>query len=418
MAQLTTALNFCRLLKTPDRLTEVITGYVTSLALPAPKHTLSFAAEVTGFHKSAFSRLLQGHSELARQTLLALSQEIARELASRHEPLVPDAPWTAALIIDATLHGRSSLHVQNSQRFNHGEGFVIGHQWTNLVLVIAGEVVPLPPIPFLSKSECRRRGLMYKTEHEHVTHFLKSLDLTAWLGRYDAHEIVVLMDAGYDNKAIENAVLDRGWDFVVSLKSHRGAKTVHQDQRVRRGPFQKIKELFRRVKRQAPWETVRITTPAARKKKRRQLRVRRIEGYLKGICCPVVLLCSKKSRGKGYMYMACSNLMLSTRSIVIAYTCRWKIELFHRAAKNNLGMLDAGLVQFDSMKSHVHWVYCAYLLLGRMASTEGITARQKCLQQQQKTGQLKIILQLSTRFQGATQVRSHCHEAIRDIQAA
>ena len=43
--------------------------------------------------------------------------------------LVGGTPWTIAIVIDSTLHPRSSLHVQNSQRFNHGQGFVIGYQW-------------------------------------------------------------------------------------------------------------------------------------------------------------------------------------------------------------------------------------------------------------------------------------------------
>jgi hypothetical protein len=34
--------------------------------------------------------------------------------------------------MDSTLlQNRSSLHPENSKKFNHGNGFVIGHQWTN-----------------------------------------------------------------------------------------------------------------------------------------------------------------------------------------------------------------------------------------------------------------------------------------------
>ncbi|MBT8341458.1 MAG: hypothetical protein KJP07_15730, partial [Desulfatitalea sp.] len=40
-------------------------------------------------------------------------------------------PWKIAIMIDATIQNRSSLHAENVKRFNHGKGFVIGHQLKN-----------------------------------------------------------------------------------------------------------------------------------------------------------------------------------------------------------------------------------------------------------------------------------------------
>src|SRR5256885_4909486 len=67
---------------------------------------------------------------------------------------------TCALpIFDSTLQHRASLHPENAKTFNHGKGYVIGHQWTNIVLVLGDMLIPLPPIPFYSKrSEERRVG--------------------------------------------------------------------------------------------------------------------------------------------------------------------------------------------------------------------------------------------------------------------
>jgi len=419
-----TATEFCCLLKSPTRLKGVIESYLLSLALPAPKHSLQFASEVSGLNKSQFSRLLQGNSELARTQLEQLSKIVGQELARRREPLIAGAPWTVALIVDATLHGRSSLHVQNAQRFNHGEGFVIGHQWTNLVLVVNDQVIPLPPIAFLTKKECRRLGKKYKTEHEHIVTRLKEINLSQWLGEHDSSEVVVLMDAGYDNKEIQRTILDCGWDFICALKKQRSVQTLdsHEREGIR---FKKVCELFRRVRRYAPWETVRIKSAASKKKqKQRKLRVRRLEGNLKGILRPMVLLCSEKSRGKGHMYLACSNQKISTRQIVIGYTIRWRIEMFHRDVKNNLGMLDAGVVHFESQRSHVHWVYCAYLLLNRskvdVADLPGrsVVHRQRKLGENWEKEKYRKIIQLSTRFDGAAQVKRHCQEVISDEKAA
>ncbi len=58
---------------------------------------------------------------------------------------VKELPWKSVLIIDATLQTRAGLHTQNAQRFNHGQGFVIGHQWTNIVLLSNDVLIPLPP---------------------------------------------------------------------------------------------------------------------------------------------------------------------------------------------------------------------------------------------------------------------------------
>lgn len=40
------------------------------------------------------------------------------------------------ILIDRNLHGKSTLHADNAKKFNHGKGFVIGHRWTNIVLLI------------------------------------------------------------------------------------------------------------------------------------------------------------------------------------------------------------------------------------------------------------------------------------------
>lgn len=62
-----TAMQLSSLLKLPAKIQEVTGCYLLSLALPAPKHTQSFASEVSGLHQSQFSRLLSNHGETAIQ---------------------------------------------------------------------------------------------------------------------------------------------------------------------------------------------------------------------------------------------------------------------------------------------------------------------------------------------------------------
>lgn len=419
---ISTALEFSRHLKNiPARLTDVASCYLLALAVKSPKHTQTFASELSGLDRSQFSRLLSRHQDVAVESLDDLSRSATLDRAQERRPLVASAPWKVALLIDATLHGRSSLHVQNAQRFNHGEGFVIGHQWTNVALVINDELVALPPISFISKNESKRRGIAYKTEHEHVLEYLRALNLLHYLGEYSPSEIVVILDSGYDNKKVQKAILGLGYDFVVNLKCTRSVKTFHAPPGKTRG-WKQIRELFRRCRRYAPWKTVRTETKtAAGKTKRRKYCVRRLEGYLKGVICPIILLCSKKSKGDGVKYLACSNLTVSTSAILQTYILRWRIELFHRDVKQNLGMLDAGVECFESQVSHVHWVYCAYLLLRQMdapAHLASIHYRQLSLGRKLEARKLKGIVQLSTRFDGARQVRGHCRGILEDLRAA
>lgn len=126
------------LLQIPCRLQATVTAYLLALMLDGPKKTLSHAATVSGIHKSQFSRLLGEHPDLAIASLKMLAADAAKQAGVERKPFVRGAAWSIAIIIDATLHPRSSLHVANAQRFNHGQGFIIGHQWTNVVIFVNG----------------------------------------------------------------------------------------------------------------------------------------------------------------------------------------------------------------------------------------------------------------------------------------
>ena len=159
------------------------------------------------------------------------------------------------MIIDATLHPRSSLHVHNAQRFNHGQGFVIGHQRTNIVLNIKEGKIPLPPIHLWSKNECNRRGMPYETEHDRLKVYLEQLNLVALVGSYENHEVVVPTDSGYENKSPKNAIVSRVWDFLNGVKTSRAASSSNQPIGYRR-----IDDLIWATRKQSPWKIIRVET--------------------------------------------------------------------------------------------------------------------------------------------------------------
>jgi len=392
-----------RLLKIPVRLEATVTAYLLALMLDGPKKTLSHAAMISGRHKSQFSRLLSDHADLAFVSLKALAVEAGRMAGIDRKQFFPKSNWSIAIIVDATLHPRSSIHVANSQRFNHGQGFVIGHQWTNIVLFINGQLIPLPPIPFWSKNECKRRNVEYKSEHVNLAEYLDGLQLAQYVGFYDPNEVVVLTDAGYDSKMLQRLILAKGWDFVSALKSSRSAQTSNESIKFPNA-WRRVNVLFRAVKKQAPWTTVRVETDQG--KKRKSFRTRKLTGRIKGVHHDVAIVCSEKSTGKGRRYFACSNTNVSVGVITRAYRIRWHIELFHRAAKSQLGMLDAGVSDFDALAAHIHWVYCAYILLHKVEipKAAGLLERQRCLQKMVEhapmVAHVKQIMSARTQFGG------------------
>ena len=172
------------------RLERICTGYLLFLMVATTKHSLTEAARFSGLHPSLFSKMLQAHSKEAITTLDSLSKTQARQFA-KALPRVHGLPWKIVIIIDATLQHRASLHPENTHTFNHGKGYVIGHQWTNIVLVLGGILIPLKPIPFYSKRYCQTHALAYHSEHERVVAYLRMLDLEDYIGAYDRREVLV-----------------------------------------------------------------------------------------------------------------------------------------------------------------------------------------------------------------------------------
>src|SRR3989454_5898017 len=188
------------------------------------KHSLEEAARFSGLHKSQFSKMLKAHSNVAVYTLESLSKKQAKHVSQARQKL-KELPWNIAIVVDSTLQHRASLHPANAKTFNHGQGFVVGHQWTNIVLILNDMLIPLRPIPFYSQRYCRDHDPAYQTEHALVIDYLRQLDLVDYIGSYDPRDVVVLTDSGYDNKKIETAIATKGWHFIIALGKTRSVKS-------------------------------------------------------------------------------------------------------------------------------------------------------------------------------------------------
>ena len=415
--------HFLRQLKVNKRLRNVALCYLLFLMVATRKHSMRQAAAFSGLHSSQFSRLLKNHPQLAVYNLRQLSRKQARQFVKIAKNLYNGKlPWFVGIIIDATIQHRSSLHTDNASRFNHGSGYEIGHQWTNIVLVIGEHLIPLPPIAFQSKAYCKKHGLTYQTENQWVTEYLLDLDLEYYIGPYDPQPVVVLADSGYDDRKIQKVVLKRRWHFIQALKVTRSMKTQkqHDNSPLSKGWYH-VDELVKRV-RYAKWLTIYIPTNRA-KKKRMELRIRQIMAVLRYVG-PVQLVCSEmknrpRSRRK---YLACSDMRVTARQIVLGYRLRWAIEIFHKEVKSFLGFEDVAAQSFEAVTAHVHWVYCAYLLIndeikGVLEDVDSLVERQARVKQIIDSAEKSSAVQMLTQFNGAQRYKSQLQQALADLES-
>ena len=402
-----------------DRLTAVAIIYIIFIMTSKRKHTLAAAARFSNSSKAKFNNLLKNHSDIAIFALSELSKKQARQFSKAMHALGQNSlPWNIAVIVDATFLNRSSLHTENAKKFNHGKGYVIGHQWTNIVLMINDKVIPLPPIAFFTKKYCRTYGIVYKTENERVIEYLAQLDLEEYIGAHAPRKVVLLADSGYDDHRIQKTVAGKKWSFIIALKSSRSVKTENVYNKTKKSEgWNSIAVAFNKNRR-VKWQPIRVPKNSG-KKKRMEFRVRQIIGYLRNFG-KAQLICSefcKKSKGRR-KYLACNDLKAKPRQIIIGYRLRWAIETFHKEVKMFLGFEDVSAKWFDSVISHVHWVYCAYILLnsappGMPKQMKSLADKQQLMEEMLKRKELSHLNQLMTQINGVQRLKNDIQQALK-----
>ncbi len=119
-------------------------------------------------------------------------------------------------------------------------------------------------------------------------------------------------------------------------------------------------------------------------------------------------------------FLACNNLKVTARLIIIGYRLRWKIEIFHKEVKMFSGFEDVATISFDAVTAHVHQVYCAYILLN--SQLPGIPTDMKSMAEKQKrAGQIvenkekSRVMQLLTQFNGVDRFKTELRQALTAI---
>ena len=401
------------------RLKIVCCWYLFSLMLETRKHSLEAAAKLSDLHKSQFSRFLKNHPDLAVNNLNRLSRRQARhdvKLLKRLKKKGP-LPLTIAILIDSTSQHRSDKRTENVKKFNHGKGYVTGHQWTNIVLLIDDQIIPLAPIPFHSKTYCRQNGLQYRSDHDLLVEYIENLNLEEYGGPQNPQEVIVFGDSGYDAKKIERAIVHKKWHFIIALKKKRSVKSNRAYATTQKSQsWAQVADFFKAYRR-LKWQTIRIFTGGS-KRKRMEFRRRETTGYLRYVAA-IRLVCSEfKKRSDGRRkYLACSDLKATARQILIGYRLRWKIEIFHKHVKMHLGFEAVSTQSFSAVLAHVHWVYCAYILLnasppGIPPTIRSIPERQSRLKRMIESKETRRIRQLITRIGGINEFKNELKSAL------
>ena len=133
----------------------------------------------------------------------------------------------------------------------------------------------------------------------------------------------------------------------------------------------------------------------------------------------VQLVCSELRKGPEgrRKYLACNDMRVTARQIILGYRLRWAIELFHKTVKQHLGFEDVATSGFDSVMSQVHWVYCAYILLsmappGVSTGTKSLSDKQRQLQHLLANQEKRRVLQQLSQIGGVQRYTDELRQAL------
>jgi hypothetical protein len=96
------------------------------------------------------------------------------------------------------------------------------------------------------------------------------------------------------------------------------------------------------------------------------------------------------------------------------------MELFHKSVKQHLGFQEVATSGFDSVISHVHWVYCAYILLhmsppGVSSDPQSLGDKQRQLWTYLDAKEKRRILQKLTQIGGVEKFKDEIRQALDDV---
>lgn len=349
--------------------------YVCALVLDVQRKSLSAIGQAIGIHVSQISRMLGNSDFLASCHLWALSRKAVTAALARAP--ASHGRWRVFIIPDSTVLERSASRAQNIQKLNTGHSWKNGHRLTNLVLLINGQLIPLPPIPHKSKAFCKANKEPYFTEGERLREYLASEPFKTVVSGIKDSDIAVLADAGYDDRKLQGFILDQGWDFIIPTKTTSKFR-VRNLETGRLSISHTSASAMHRYRHSCPKGEVRVRMQKNQNWTVRRFHVQRLSGLLNRLSSTVTMVRTQVGGGK-VKHLVCSDETASDREIVLAYAKRFQIECFHKETKQYLGLEDVATHGFHSTYNHICLVYMAYVLLQDVIPEGATRHRQKVL---------------------------------------
>jgi hypothetical protein len=401
------------------RLETVCTSALLFLMVATRKHAREEAARFSGRHTSPCAKMLPAPRQVAVSPRERLSTPQAKHVATARQKL-PGLPWEIVSIGESTRQHRASLHPEHAKTCNHGQGCVVGQQWTNIVLLLNDRLMPRRPIPFYRQRYCRDRKRESRTEHDLVVEDIQKFQLAADIGAYEPREVVVRTDSGYDNKKSQKAITAPHGPFLRALGKTRSVQSAMLSL-----PTPKSKQwgpmaTFCRQPRWLKWQPMRLTTHGT-KRKRMELRTRDTIGSLRYVGQVPWVCAEPRKRPAGRRKSgACHDLRVTARQIMLGYRLRWAIELCPKTGKQQRGFEDVATRGFDSGMSHVPWVYGAHILLslsppGVSAGAKSLGDKQRQLPQLLANQEKRRVLQQLSQIGGVQRYTEKLRQALADV---
>jgi SRSO17 transposase len=240
--------------------------------------------------------------------------------------------------------------------------FVPGHKYLKVALRFRGVVLPWAIDIYIPKKFFRTRegkdlaertGRRFRTLNEMTADIVAALP-AEWAALF---KVYVLMDSGFCNPTVCDAVRQKGFHFLCAAQSTR---TFWMERR--RGKPRKV-----RLATHAPG-VLRYQghdvdlEPKRRGGKARPFRLATQTGSMNGIGRVRCVFSKRKSDGS-VLTLVTSDLDLSAEEVATGYGWRWEIEVTLKALKQHLGLGDYQHRWFEGAVHHLHLSCLAHLAL-------------------------------------------------------
>jgi len=233
--------------------------------------------------------------------------------------------------------------------------WILGHNVVTSMTVTEDEVEPLDVGLYLKEERAKKNGSVFRTKIEIAVEMIRA--------RATALRVLgVLFDCWYLCEKIM-ALCDRlGLHWYSDLRSNRVVYLPGMDQKFNVLVLAKSLPVsdFKKVELPDSWK--RYTRMAEKEVilKGNKTKARKVK---------LVILWDGRNDSESYKFLATNDLSIDGVRLVEIRRLRWKIEEFHRDAKQNLGMADCMLRKYDGVVIHLLLVLLAYSVLKRLLAS-------------------------------------------------